>query len=260
MNCRDIELIVIKLAGNHLLEATARARAVAHIEACARCAARLAEERALWAGMRAVVAEIAQEEAPAHVKAALLEAFREQAAAQVEPTIIQSPARTRRWPQWMIAAAVAIVVLVLVASIFWRRSGSPNRRPEAQASILKLSTTAVVRPSPAQVNTTISEKPAPAQRQIARHPRRQRRHSAPSDLSETEVATDFFPLVDGDDLASLESGRVVRVELPGSALAAVGLPIDAALANKPVKADVVLGADGVARLIRFVRQVIASDQ
>src|SRR5262245_13022508 len=193
MNCRDIELIVIKLAGNHLLEATARARAVAHIEACARCAARLAEERALWAGMRAVVAEIAQEEAPAHVKAALLEAFREQAAAQVEPTIIQSPARTRRWPQWMIAAAVAIVVLVLVASIFWRRSGSPNRRPEAQASILKLSTTAVVRPSPAQVNTTISEKPAPAQRQIARHPRRQRRHSAPSDLSETEVATDFFP-------------------------------------------------------------------
>jgi len=260
MNCRDIELIVIKLASNQLLEATARARGLAHIEACARCAARLAEERALWAGMRAVVAEIAQEEAPARMEAMLLAAFRERAAAQAGPTMIQSPARTGRWPQWMIAAAVVIVVLVSVATIFWRRSSSPNRRPEAQAGIPKPSTTAIVQPAPAQVNTTITDKPALAQRQIARHPRRRRRHSTPGDLSETEVATGFFSLVDGDDLASLESGQVVRVELPGSALSAVGLPIDAALANKPVKADVVLGADGVARLIRFVRQVVASDK
>ena len=256
MNCRDIELIVIKLASNQLLEATARARGLAHIEACARCAARLAEERALWAGMRAVVAEIAQEEAPARMEAMLLAAFREQAAAQAEPTIIQSPARTGRWPQWMIAAAVVIVVLVSVATVFWRQSISHNRRPEARDSALKPSPTAIAEP----LNSTTTDKPALAQRQIARHPRRRRRHSTPGDLSETEVATGFFSLVDGDDLASLESGQVVRVELPGSALSAVGLPIDAALANKPVKADVVLGADGVARLIRFVRQVVASDK
>jgi len=256
MNCRDIELILIKLANNHLLEATARARGLAHVEACARCAARLAEERALWAGARAVAAEIAREGAPAHMEAMLLAAFRERAAAQAGPTVILSPSRTGRWPQWVIAAAVAVAVLVSVATIFRRQSISHDRRPEARDSALKPAPTAIAEP----LNSTITEKPALAQRQISRHPRQRRRHSAPSYLSEAEVATDFFPLVDGDDLASLENGRVVRVELPGAALSAVGLPVDAALANKQVKADVVLGADGVARLIRFVRQVAASDQ
>jgi hypothetical protein len=33
----------------------------------------------------------------------------------------------------------------------------------------------------------------------------------------------------------------------------VGLPVDAEMANTPVKADVLLGHDGLARAIRFVR-------
>jgi hypothetical protein len=72
-------------------------------------------------------------------------------------------------------------------------------------------------------------------------------------LSEVEVVTEFFPLLEGDDLSSLESGQIVRVELQGSELLAVGLPVDAAMTGEPVKADVVLGHDGLARAIRFVR-------
>jgi len=46
----------------------------------------------------------------------------------------------------------------------------------------------------------------------------------------------------------------VRVELPGSALGEVGLPFDPETAPESVKADVVLGQDGLARAIRFVRE------
>ena len=60
-------------------------------------------------------------------------------------------------------------------------------------------------------------------------------------------------MMEGDDLDSLERVQVVRVELPGSALSAVGLPIDAEMTREPVKADVVVGPDGLARAIRFVR-------
>src|SRR5262249_34013004 len=99
----------------------------------ARCAARLAEERALWAGMRAVVAEIAQEEAPARMEAMLLAAFRERAAAQAGPTMIQSPARTGRWPQWMIAAAGVIVLFVSLAAIKLAQSASGSAGRHTQA-------------------------------------------------------------------------------------------------------------------------------
>jgi len=60
-------------------------------------------------------------------------------------------------------------------------------------------------------------------------------------------------LREGEDLTALENLQLVRVELPGSALSEVGLPIDPETVNEPVKADVVLGQDGLARAIRFVR-------
>jgi hypothetical protein len=60
-------------------------------------------------------------------------------------------------------------------------------------------------------------------------------------------------LLDEDTLDLLEDAQVVRIELPGSALLAVGLLVDPEITDEPVKADVVLGYDGLARAIRFVR-------
>jgi hypothetical protein len=45
----------------------------------------------------------------------------------------------------------------------------------------------------------------------------------------------------------------VRVELPRSALSSFGIPVNADHAGGRVKADVLLGEDGTARAIRFVR-------
>ena len=45
----------------------------------------------------------------------------------------------------------------------------------------------------------------------------------------------------------------MRVELPRSALMSFGLPMNMERAGERIKADVVVGEDGLARAIRFVR-------
>jgi hypothetical protein len=68
-----------------------------------------------------------------------------------------------------------------------------------------------------------------------------------------EVTTDFIPLAQGGNFGQSEAGHIVRVELPRSALTSFGLPFNAESAGGRVKADVLLGEDGIARAIRFVR-------
>ena len=67
-----------------------------------------------------------------------------------------------------------------------------------------------------------------------------------------EVATEFLPL--NYDSTSREDGQLVRIEVPRAALASFGLnsesPNDA---GGVVLADVVVGDDGLARAVRFVR-------
>ena len=46
---------------------------------------------------------------------------------------------------------------------------------------------------------------------------------------------------------------MVRVRLPRSALAAFGLPMNEQRAEETIQADVVLGEDGLARAVRFVK-------
>jgi hypothetical protein len=71
-----------------------------------------------------------------------------------------------------------------------------------------------------------------------------------TDSRPQEIATDFIPL---GQYGQVEEGHLVRVELPRSALASFGLPVNAESAGGRVKADVLLGEDGTARAIRFIR-------
>jgi hypothetical protein len=79
------------------------------------------------------------------------------------------------------------------------------------------------------------------------------RRGVPEDEAAEEIATDFIPLMQGGRFTQGEEGHLVRVELPRSALASFGLPVNAERAGGRVKADVLLGEDGLARAIRFVR-------
>jgi hypothetical protein len=253
MNCQDFELMAGELAAGRLMDASQREDALAHAASCASCAVRLDDERALTAGFR-IVANTANEEAPARVEAVLLAAFREIPAA---PAITEFRSSRRR----RIYAAACVAAMPLLALLF-ALIGSRIRqlqRPEPPKAILSVPV------APGNAPSSIPEQQpkkdvaaAPPQR---KPPQRNRSGSQPRrqldridrSASEAEIATDFIPLMNREALAQMEGGQLMRVELPRSALMSFGLPMDMERATERIKADLVVGNDGLARAIRFVR-------
>jgi hypothetical protein len=68
-----------------------------------------------------------------------------------------------------------------------------------------------------------------------------------------EVVTHFVSLGYGSALDLQDGAQMIRVELPRSALARFGLPMNMDRADERITADVLVGADGLARAIRFVQ-------
>ena len=70
---------------------------------------------------------------------------------------------------------------------------------------------------------------------------------------EQASGNEYLPLTYLADATAMESGTVVRVELSRSALISLGVPVQPDRSDETLKADVVLGDDGVARAIRLVQ-------
>ena len=233
------------------MEAGEKARAQAHAAACPLCAMRLQEERGLLLGLRALAAEDEERDAPATVEAALLAAFRAEAANREAAPLPDAP-RLRRVP-WLLVAAAAL--LVACGLLVYRAA----RREPAPAPVAK-SDVPVAPATDALPETTVAAAP------IRRAPRAARSVPAPTPLVQIrdemtlyagegggEVTTEFLSLDYSENPAPMEAGQVIRVEMPRAALAKFGLPVDVERAHAPVKADLLLGEDGFARAIRFVR-------
>ncbi len=252
MKCKDFEKLVPRLTHNQLLDAGTREQGVAHKEGCAPCAQRLAEEQFLLAGVCAVVAEISREEAPASVEAALLAAFRKQKTASISASGLTLPVKTSpRAPHWKRAAiAAGIFILFSLGIFFWQQARALNQRSGEQ--VKTSAPTLAPEPLPPAPQAVVENRAVTSQ--AATRPQPKRLRPQPFANRKSEVLTEFFPLMEGEELDGLENGQIVRVELSGAALLEVGLPVDVAMANESVKADVVLGHDGLARAIRFVRQ------
>jgi len=78
------------------------------------------------------------------------------------------------------------------------------------------------------------------------------RPTTPSVLPSHLVAVgEFVPWPGARDLPPLESGELVRVDLPVSMLPALGM-LPPATRQTVVKADVIVGQDGLARAVRLV--------
>ncbi|MBI3650980.1 MAG: hypothetical protein HY231_08000 [Acidobacteria bacterium] len=75
--------------------------------------------------------------------------------------------------------------------------------------------------------------------------------------NQNEVVTDYIPLTYLSIATALDSGLVVRVQVPRSTLISMGLPMNVESSKELIKADVVVGDDGVARAIRFVHDLSA---
>ena len=259
MNCRKFEDIVNDLVRARMIDAASRAAGTAHAETCGRCASRLADEHALSAGLKSLAVSDEGKAAPASVEAALLETFRAQAS---NPPARRLPVRSRGWPRWALAAAAAI--LIAFGFIVYR--AIQNEPQKDDKALIKRTTTP--QPSVDREERVVNDVVEPGPRRGSRA--RRRRGSRPGLIkpfiidgmttyaNESEYATDFFPLSYSDDQKPMESGevirvQVIRVQMPRPALIAFGLPVNVERADVPVKADLLVGEDGLARAIRFVR-------
>lgn len=291
MNCKNFEVIISDLAREGMLEAALREEALLHTKECKACAAVLEDERALSRGLRAVATSMELREAPARVEADLRAIFRERIErAQSSPVVVQMPQRVSSWQRWYPQAVAAAVLLMFAiggaAALRMRQEQTPASQPNAEVATtdkgnkaarqaMPVSTGALEPPAEEVVETIAS---AAEDNKIAGRGQKlsnsevaaimgtgaQRRNSyqnvpksginARSMTSTSqEIATDFMPVSYGDNLNEIDNGRIVRVEMPRSALAQFGLPVNMDRANERIKADVLIGDDGMARAIRFVR-------
>jgi hypothetical protein len=170
-------------------------------------------------------------EAPERVEQALRSAFRAQAS---------RPARIG-WRGWALAAAAAVSVVIGAAA--WKL-GQPLPPPSVRV--------AAAPPAPVLQPAPVPKLEQPrAVKRVKRPVRPREAQVTPEPVQ--EVATDFMPLEDTMSLAPIESGHVLRVALPRSAMVRFGFPVNQDRMMEPVKADVVFAQDGIARAIRFVK-------
>jgi len=264
MNCESFQIIAGDLARDEIIEATERARALAHIDECRRCGQQWNDQRELSEKLRMVAGQMSLLQAPAHLEGQLRAAFRDRA--KVRP-IHSAP---RRWLYW--TGAVAAALLIAFAVIGWRARVASRPQLEVRSNIGSPSESPP--PGPSSVQATAKDGArnplTPIQKNLPR-PRRARSQparlgaaadttnqteavNAPAANTETkEVTTDFVALGYGNTLDLQDGGQLVRVELPRSALARFGLPVNMNRVDERVKADVLFGTDGLARAIRFVK-------
>ena len=252
MNCQKFETVVSELARGQMMAAEQRAEALAHTDMCDDCAARLSDEQMLTLGLQSLAAEMDGVEAPRSVEAKLLEAFR---AREVVVSIAKRQSSSRYWLA-AIAAMLLIAISLLVFSWSKRPASDPRVAGKQEEPQPKPE---VIHKSNAQI---LQEVKKPAVDELAQRSKPKRIHPASLRRADTasvanhvtkEVATDFIPLSYMSAASLQEGGQIIRVQLPRSALANFGLPVNMDRYNEKVKADVLYGVDGMARAIRFVQ-------
>ena len=234
MNCAQFEDVVAEIARGVLPDTSVSRGALAHAETCPRCARRLANERRLSEMAAACRARDEWRAVPLAVERALLTAFQD-----------RRQALRRRRSAWIASAAAGAIAAALFIAAFVALPRPQSPRPVA------------VQPATPAAKRQII---APVYRQLEK-PRRRALHAAnrkpvqprtaEAASGNREIVTDFIPVVYDPD--PIERGSVVRVRLPRAALVAFGFPVNELRAEEPIKADVLLGEDGLARAVRFVK-------
>ncbi len=256
MNCQNFEGIVSELARERIMSAGIRQDALAHSGECSHCALRLRNEEMLTGGLQALASDTKSAQAPAQIEQQLLEAFRQRRALR-PASVTKSHGR-----YWLSAAAAVLLIVASVLAIRWSfEKSSPQSSTPAQAANRTRESALEVDSIPKYSEQGIKQTAATIG---PKHGTRARRAQVrPADATKTpeavanhvtkEIATEFMPLGYLNAANLQDGGQIVRVELPRSTMASFGLPVNMDRYNERVKADVLLGVDGVAHAIRFVQ-------
>ncbi len=262
MNCQEFEEIVAELANDELMSASTRVSALAHAESCDQCAVGLSEHRVLGNAIRGFAEITAAEQAPPGLKQSLLNAFearqaKETAEVAAVANVIRMPKREWRW-QWALAAAAVIGIIFVIAASVWMNNQSSNKKDFVADAT---PTPGLIGPKEATepgkqvekaetqfaVTDKTDDKPKPKRRI-------QNGQKKSEPMIENNLAANYIPIGYSTVSGIQQDKLVVRVEVPRSTLIAMGLPLNAERGNELVKADLMVGLDGVPLAIRLVRQ------
>ena len=194
-------------------------------------------------------------------KNTLSEALRELAAASpqgapsevglsLKDAFVRHHSRRRRRRMTVATALVAGVAI----SMAWLWAG---RQPHSNSVDKRQPQTMQPSSAPSVVGHATSESTTPAatsQSRIRTPSKTTRkvqgwRHEEPSAV----VAEDFVALPTFDPAIPIGESRMIRLDLPGSALQLIGYPVDEDLLERRVLTDVLVGQDGVPYAVRLVQ-------
>jgi hypothetical protein len=255
MNCQTFENVVNDLARERLMDAASQHEGMRHARVCAACAARLSDERALTQQLRALAANVKSSAGSERVEARLLQAFDNQVRRGA-----QGAGQIYRRRYWLTAIAASLLIMfgLFIARTWHLRLPQVSREASViQPSEPKRESNSAASLVSSQPENLIQSHASMANNGRRTLPRRNRQLPPPApeltaSSSNTEIMTEFFPVNDGGAGNLDAGGQIVRVELPRAAIAHFGLPVNMERSNEKIKADVLLGVDGLAHAIRFV--------
>jgi hypothetical protein len=196
------------------------------------------DEEELTSSLQSLAREMASLNAPPEVEQKLRAAFRARAAV----------ARRSYVNYWVAGIAAVLLIAISVIAINW--DSDPRQQLNADVpkapQIKEEKEEPRAEALPKEPEVVLAEKPR-------RRPVRRAQRSEVANHVTREIATDFMPLGYLNPASLQDGGQIVRVELPRSALVNFGLPVNMDRYHEKVKADVLLGVDGLAHAIRFVQ-------
>ena len=254
MNCREFEADIVDLARGADSGTQVARRLGEHLEGCPGCAARVERERRLTAQLKALASSAPESPRAAAIEQRLLGVFAERQAEASRPVAAsKSVFATRAARRWL-----AIAATLLIATLAWLGSARwwPAREGQSVSTRAELGPPA---PDPAATRAaeradqgTVAQAVEARPREQAPRARTGRSGAPPVERVGNEEVLRFVMLPTAVGMPGLESGRIVRVEVPTAMLPAYGLDVMPGPADGVVEADVLVGQDGQARAIRFV--------
>jgi hypothetical protein len=261
MNCQKFETMASELARGQMMEVDVRDEALAHSADCSTCATQLRDEEMLSRGLRSLAAEMNSFEGPATLETNLLSAFRQQ------QVVVPMPVRKDYRRYWLVAVAALILIVFSVVAVRissdrevpaqrQANGGQQGLQPQKEDPKQQFAQdNGSKRDAPESLVPQHKQRRQPSFRPELVQARAGRSRNEPRDSNHVskEVATEFMPLGYLNAESVQDGGQIVRVELPRSALVKFGLPVNVERSNERVKADILVGIDGMAHAIRFVQ-------
>jgi hypothetical protein len=227
ITCREFDEVVHGVARLELLDVVLREEAFEHASHCPACTSRLAAARALAETTADAAGASRDQQAPSHVEAGLLAAFRHHHRRKI----------WLRTFEWVGAGAVTAVLAVFLWTSLIGVNGPSSPAPGSGVSSKSNAPVEVMGPG--------SSEPEGADLEIFDD-------AANAVPEETDSVGDFVPVPYAGAMGPGDTGMIVRVQLTRASLAQLGYSVAATPDEGLIRADVLITEDGMPQAVRLV--------